>query len=536
MSQGRADWVVARRSWRAAAPTAVAWGLALGTVVAASAFGYAEAYPTLASRERIAASIAANPGFAALFGPARDLTAVNGFVVWRTLVLATLIGGVWGLFVGTRALRGEEDAGRWELLLSGPTTPRRAAAAAIGGTVAAVATFWATTAAVVVAIGRSHTGAASVGAGLYFAVAATLGALIFAAVGAVVGELVPVRRRALALGGGVLGVAFALKVIADTTAVRWLSWATPFGWVERLRPFEGSDLWPIVPAGVLLAVAIGGAVALAHHRDLGAGYLLRDRPPRRAAVLRSVGALDRHLARGGLVAWTAGLFVLAALFGAIAKSAAQAIEGSARANSVLRALIHGHNLAAAYLGFMFVIVATVAGLLAVSQVAALREEEGDGRGELVLSRPVTRPQWLRARALTFVGVVAVAALAAGLGAWAGAAPTRAGISVLDALGASVNVGAAAGAVFGLTVAVYGWWPRAAVVAGYAVVAGSLLLLLVGSLLHLSHWVLDLSVLDHLSAAPAVEPAWTAVVALVAVGLGGTAVGVSSLARRDLAAA
>ena len=44
-----------------------------------------------------------------------------------------LLGAVWGLLTSTRLLRGEEDGGRWELLLAGRTTRRRAAAQALAG-------------------------------------------------------------------------------------------------------------------------------------------------------------------------------------------------------------------------------------------------------------------------------------------------------------------------------------------------------------------------------------------------------------------
>ena len=37
-----------------------------------------------------------------------------------------IVGAIWGLLLATRLLRGEEDAGRWELLLAGRTTRRPA--------------------------------------------------------------------------------------------------------------------------------------------------------------------------------------------------------------------------------------------------------------------------------------------------------------------------------------------------------------------------------------------------------------------------
>ena len=93
------------------------------------AAGYDATFPDQASRTKLAASFEHNAGIAALLGPARRLDTVAGFTAWRTMGILTIVGAVWGLLTATRLTRGEEDAGRWELVLAGPTTKRDAAAA-----------------------------------------------------------------------------------------------------------------------------------------------------------------------------------------------------------------------------------------------------------------------------------------------------------------------------------------------------------------------------------------------------------------------
>ena len=58
-----------------------------------------------------------------------------------------ILGAVWGLLTGTRLLRGEEDQGRWELLLAGGPRRARATGQALAGLGAGVAVLWALTAA-----------------------------------------------------------------------------------------------------------------------------------------------------------------------------------------------------------------------------------------------------------------------------------------------------------------------------------------------------------------------------------------------------
>ena len=64
-------------------------------------------------------ALARNPAIRTLFGEPVALADPGGFTVWRTgTVLAVLIG-VWAMLAATRITRGEEDAGRWSMLLSG---------------------------------------------------------------------------------------------------------------------------------------------------------------------------------------------------------------------------------------------------------------------------------------------------------------------------------------------------------------------------------------------------------------------------------
>ena len=67
--------------------------------------------------------------------------------------LLIIVGAIWGLLTATRLLRGEEDAGRWELFLAGRTTRRHAAAQAIAGLAAGFVVLWTLTAAFTVVAG-----------------------------------------------------------------------------------------------------------------------------------------------------------------------------------------------------------------------------------------------------------------------------------------------------------------------------------------------------------------------------------------------
>ncbi len=146
-----------------AARSGCVWGAVFGVYVISSALGYAATYTTPAARAQLASTFGANVGFNALIGPAHQIGTVAGFTSWRSLGTLSVIGGVWGLLTGTRLLRGEEDAGRWEALLAGHTTRRGATVQALAGLAAGLVTLWAVTAVMAVAVGRA--GSVRIGAG-----------------------------------------------------------------------------------------------------------------------------------------------------------------------------------------------------------------------------------------------------------------------------------------------------------------------------------------------------------------------------------
>ena len=165
------------------------WGCVFGVIVASSALSYNRIYQTSTERQRLAATFGVNHAASALFGPAPELQTVAGFTVFKVSMLLIIIGAIWGLLTSTRQLRGDEDAGRWDLLLGGPTTRARAVGQVLAGLGTGATVIWAVTAVLTMAVGRSSAVHFSVTASLYFALAMTASAVEFLAVGAVTSQL-----------------------------------------------------------------------------------------------------------------------------------------------------------------------------------------------------------------------------------------------------------------------------------------------------------------------------------------------------------
>ena len=88
-------------------------------------------------------------------------------------------------------------------------------------------------------------------------------------------------------------------------------------------------------------------------------------------------------------------------------------------------------------------------------------------------------------------------------------------------------------LMGVGVLALGLWPRAASVVIYTVLGWSLLVVIVGGIGAVSHWVLDTSVFHQMASAPAVSPNWQANGVMLAVGAVGMLLGGLAFHRRDL---
>jgi ABC-2 type transport system permease protein len=450
------------------------------------------------------------------------------------LTAAALVGAVWGLRTGTGLLRGEEDAGRWELLLSGRTTRRRAATEALLGLAVAQAAMFLATALLVLAAGSQPSAHFPPARSLLFAAALVSGAAMFLAIGALTSQLSATRGQATSLATAALGGAYAVRMVADSTrSLGWMRWLTPLGWLEELRPLRDPQPIALLPIVTLIAVCAGLTIMLAGRRDLN-GSILRERAgrPGDARWLRGPFTLALRLVRGAAIGWLLGAAGLAYVEGAVARSAAAILTSSPAFATVMRKLGVRQG-AQGYLGAAFLFVAVLIAVMAASQIAAIRDEEASGRLDNLLVRPVRRFVWLAGRLGVSLGLILLTGVLTGFVSWVAAASQHTGVPLSNLLEAGINAALPGVFVLGAGALFLGVRPRVASIAAYAIVAYSFLVSLVGAIVKGQDWIRDTSLFSHIALAPAAKPDWDQAAVLVVLGLAGAALGAVAFRRRDL---
>jgi ABC-2 type transport system permease protein len=468
-------------------------------------------YPTTESRQALAASVAASPAELALIGPVFG-SSTGDLTAWRSAYVLVIVALAAALTV-IRHTRAEEEAGRLELVGAAvvgryanltAATAAAAAGSVVGGCL--------------VALGLLSLGLAPVGC-LALGASTAASGCIFASVAAVAAQLSSSARAARGLALGALGVCVLLRAVGDADSLAWLSWLSPIGWLQRMRPFADERWEPIALALLAVACLMATAFALSSRRDVGTG-LLASRPAAASASrgLRGPLSLAWRLQRATLLAWTLGFAVIGSVVGSSAAEASGQLGDSAQIHRVLVRIGGRGDLVDAYLAAAMGILGFLAAGYAVSATVLMRAEEISGRAEQALAAAVSRLRWVLSH-LLFAGVGAAVALSVGgvaAGLSYGRTDGQVWLQLRRLVGAALVQLPAAWLVAGVSFALFGLVPRVSVSASWSILALSLLIGELGEAFRLNPILLGLSPFDHIPKLPSAPMSATGPTCLVVI--------------------
>jgi ABC-2 type transport system permease protein len=480
--------------------------------------GYRSAYPKLSDRLAFAHSFAANKGLWLLYGQPHDVSAVSGYTAWRVGGVLAIAAAIYGLLAAIRLTRAEEDSGRLELVLAGAVTRRTVNLAALAALTSGALILWGAE-----LTGSLVAGLPLVGSG-YLALATASIVPVCASLATLAGEFAPTRRSALELAGSAIALLFVLRVTADTVSgLSWLHWATPLGWAEQLRPFAGPQpLAFLLPASATLLL-LTLAARISARRDLGTGLL----------PTRDIAAQALRSQIGVLLAWSGSVTALSFILGAVAKSISPADVSKSVQKEIGKLGSGAITTPTGYLAFIFIFVVLAVCVFVCAQIGAARREAADQRLETLLAMPVSRRRWLAGRAALAIVAAAALSLLAGVLAWAGASTGGAQVSLPTMLQAGANALPIATLFLGLAILAYAITPRSSGAIIYALLAISFFWKLVGSLLAVPRWLVDLTPFAHVAPVPTQPFRTLAAVTMIALGAVTTLAATELFRRRDL---
>jgi ABC-2 type transport system permease protein len=413
------------------------WGIGMGLVVVSPMASVATFLTTPQAREQLVS-------LAAGFAWNADVVAVDtigGYATFKIGVFIFLIA-VWPLLAASRMLRGEEERGSMDVLLSLPRPRWRVALEKLGALWSALLATGVLIGFLAFAGGKKFGADFGLGDALLFGLNLALLCAVIGGVALLISQFTHERGPAAGWTAGLLLVFIVLdmvhRVIPDA------------GWISRLSPIYYYNLSkPLVPSyGVnagamllMLSLALllsGTAIWLFVRRDVGGTVPLPrwlevpERPASRALPVRDWTLRSVYARSLGMIAiptlwWTLGIAGFAGWMVVVVQQMEARFSSLLSSSPTVAHLIKNigggdASLNAGFLSAMFVLLPLFLMAFAVTQVNGWSSDEQDGRLELVLTSPQPRLTVLLGRfaalasATIFIAVVTLLA-----SAWAAAA-------------------------------------------------------------------------------------------------------------------
>jgi ABC-2 type transport system permease protein len=529
------------------------WGLGLGIL----AYVEAAEYAVTATPQARASLASLGPTFAWYSAPIA-MTTPGGMTSWRMGPILVLLS-VWALLASSRVLRGEEEEGSLDVLLTRPRRRLRVALEKLGALLTALLVMGLLVGLLTYAGGRQINVDLGLGPSLLLGLDAALLAAVVGALALLVSQFTEQRSTAAGVTGGLLFVFLVMdmahRVFPHTEWISRLSPVYYYNLSKPLIPGYGTNPGAMLFLGLLAVVLTGLALALSYQRDIGRRVALPrwvhgPEWARRAGRRQSLPEAEWSLRTSYLRSlrevaaptgwWTLGVAGFAGFMALEVKQTeshlTSILTGSPFWTELMSRVGGGEASAAStLLSFFYLLLPLLVMAFAITQVNRWAADVGQGRMELVLARPQPRSRLLLARfaALTTATIVMAAlTLAATVLASAGAGL---GLDPGHVAAAAISM-----VPLGLLIAALGYllsgWLGAAPVTSIlsALLVFSCVISLLGPTLNWSGAILRLSLLWYYGKPLVDGIAVGEVLGVLAVALVGLGLAATRFARRDLA--
>jgi ABC-2 type transport system permease protein len=419
------------------------WGIGMGLMMYAVLSAVSSLIGTTPAARADLASLAAQ--FSWLSEPVAVDTP-GGYATWK-YGFTILVMALWPLLVGARMLRGEEERGSLDVLLTLPRGRLRVALEKLAAIWVALLLMALLIGLITFGGGRSANADFSLGDALLFGLNLALICGVFGSIALLLAQFTRERSTAAGMTGGLLLVFIIMDMLHRITAgTEWISRLSPIYYYNLSKPLIPS--YGTNPGAMLVLLALnlllsGAALWLFARRDIGApvalpGFLRRqERPvspehalPVNAWSLRSIYARSLAKLLVPTFWWTVAIAGFATWMVFIVQQTEQKLQdvfANSPAFKNMVTLVGGNNanFNASLLSFLFVFLPVLLMAFAVTQASRWAADEEDGLHELVLATPQPRLTVILARfgaltsATVFIGAItfaltALASAASGL--------------------------------------------------------------------------------------------------------------------------
>ncbi|HEX9067612.1 MAG TPA: ABC transporter permease subunit [Ktedonobacterales bacterium] len=406
------------------------WGLGMGLLMLVVVSAYDSAVGSVSAKDK-QAFLLAFQSIGWLWDFPKALSSTGGYATAKYSFFVALVA-IWGLLAGTRLLRGEEESGQLDMLLSMPRSRARVAVEKVSALLVALLLIGAF-------IGLFAFAGVSTVKTLRFSFAAAMeeGLMIsllaasIASIGLFVSQFTRHRGSAAGITGGLFALAFVLNSIGLVSPQNeWVGRLSPVYYFRISKPLVEDYGMNWGAAGILVVFVVvfaGAAAVLFLSRDVGSvipvvpagvslpgGHLAA---PQSGWSLRSLASRAIAIELPRAFWWAVGLGAFFTVFTAITRQLQLNLLDDFKGTiyePIFKAMAGGSSASgnAFFLNLLISYIPLLVAAMAVTQVNGWERTEAEGQLDLVLATPQTRAKAMLARigaaALGIVFVVAVA--------------------------------------------------------------------------------------------------------------------------------
>jgi ABC-2 type transport system permease protein len=388
------------------------WGLGFGILLAVVLASVPSLLATPAARASV---IALGPVFAWFADPIK-IDTPGGYATWK-YGLTILLVAIWPILAETGMLRGEEERGSLDVLLSLPRTRARVALEKIAAMWTGLLAVGLLVALIAFGGGAKVNSGIGLGSAIAFGVNLALICGVFGAIALLLSQFTQERRAAAGWAAGLLLVFIVLdmvhRVVPNTV---WLSALSPvyyFNLSKPLIPGYGANGGAMLVMLALTVVLSGAAVSLFVRRDVGGVVAVRGLSPSQGSTqprrqilqgswsTRSIYSRSLAMIAVSTFWWTLAIAGFAGWMVVVVKQTEAQLITILQSSPLMRDFLKlggsdaGTN--ATILSALFIFLPLLLMAFAVTQANRWSADEEDGRLELVLSTPQSRSRVLLGR-------------------------------------------------------------------------------------------------------------------------------------------
>jgi ABC-2 type transport system permease protein len=405
----------------------LAWGLGLGTLIFVGVTQYSQLLGGAGGdrAKAIAEMTKAFQSFSFLIGEITSIGTLGGFVTVRVLGIVPTLLALWVAIVAIGLIRGEEQKGTMEMLLS---TPQRRGSLFSQKTLALLTAL--ILVAVLIGLGLWG-GSLVVGEDLgIFKIAETalnmVGlAAFWGAVGLLAAQLIGSRRKAAGIISALIFGSYVLNNVFETVPeVKWISWLIPAHYYNLSKPLVPGlefhwDAWLVLVALAVVIAAVAGWMFA--RRDVGAIFSFL---PGTSAYGGSEGNGGSNSMLGSVfgksmrdllvpsVIWGISIGTFGAVMVATTSQMLAPMQEILKNLSWMARIMGEASTNEGYLSLaIFNYIPALLAVFAILQIDAWASDEEEGRLGMQIAEPVPRWQILVARyAAIFISLVIILAI------------------------------------------------------------------------------------------------------------------------------